>query len=85
VRSASSRGSGGASKGEASPPQCVTPRDSSRRRRRRARGRADAGQISLIWDANTEKDLAGYLVLRGEAPTAAGGDHASADQGNVVS
>ena len=34
-----------------------------------------AGQISLIWDANTEKDLAGYLVLRGEggpdAPLAA--------------
>ena len=27
-----------------------------------------AGQISLIWDANSEKDLAGYLVLRGDAP-----------------
>jgi hypothetical protein len=22
----------------------------------------------LIWDANSERDLAGYLVLRGEAP-----------------
>lgn len=26
------------------------------------------GSINLIWDANTDADLAGYLVLRGEAP-----------------
>ena len=24
--------------------------------------------VNLIWDANTEPDLDGYLVLRGEAP-----------------
>ena len=29
---------------------------------------AGSGVISLIWDANTENDLAGYTVLRGEAP-----------------
>ena len=29
---------------------------------------ASEGAIDLIWDPNTEKDLEGYLVLRGEAP-----------------
>lgn len=27
-----------------------------------------AGAVNLIWEANTEADLAGYIVLRGEAP-----------------
>lgn len=29
---------------------------------------AGPGAVNLIWDANTEADLAGYLVLRAEAP-----------------
>lgn len=31
-------------------------------------GVASEGAISLIWEPNSEKDLAGYLVLRGAAP-----------------
>ena len=31
---------------------------------------ADQGVINLVWDANTEEDLAGYLVLRGRASDA---------------
>jgi hypothetical protein len=49
--------------------QCVTPSD-----RFAPAAPADlaavasAGAINLIWVANTEADLGGYLVLRGEAP-----------------
>jgi hypothetical protein len=28
------------------------------------------GAINLIWDVSAEKDLAGYLVLRGDSPAA---------------
>jgi hypothetical protein len=52
-----------------SDPICVTPSDvfpPAAPKNLQAVG--SAGVISLIWDANTETDLAGYLVLRGEAP-----------------
>jgi hypothetical protein len=58
--------------GDASPPQCLTPRDQFPPAA--PQGLAvvpTAGQISLIWDANTEKDLGGYIVLRGEGPDGA--------------
>jgi hypothetical protein len=54
--------------GEPSKPDCVTPRDEFPPAAPRGLAAVPtAGQISLIWDANTEKDLAGYLVLRGDA------------------
>jgi hypothetical protein len=57
--------------GEASPPQCVTPRDQFAPAAPRGLAAVPTtGQISLIWDANTEKDLAGYIILRGETPEA---------------
>lgn len=55
---------------EASPPTCVTPQDTfppSPPSGLQSVASEDA--VSLIWDANTEPDLAGYLVLRAIAPS----------------
>jgi hypothetical protein len=55
--------------GPPSPRACITPQDTfppAAPRSLQAIG--GAGVINLLWDANTESDLAGYIVLRGEAP-----------------
>jgi hypothetical protein len=58
--------------GDLSEPTCVTPKDSFPPAAPKGLAAVPTpGQISLIWDANTEKDLAGYLVLRGDAPDGA--------------
>lgn len=52
-----------------SSPICVTPRDTfAPAAPKTLQAVGSAGVVNLIWDANTETDLAGYLVLRGEAP-----------------
>ena len=54
---------------EASEPACVTPKDTfPPKAPEHLTAVAAPGVISLSWDANTEPDLAGYLVLRGDAP-----------------
>ena len=56
---------------ELSDPACVTPKDTfPPTAPQHLAAVAAPGVISLSWDANSEADLAGYLVLRGEA----GGD-----------
>jgi fibronectin type 3 domain-containing protein len=55
--------------GEASPATCVSPTDTfapSAPTSLKAVG--SEGAISLIWEANRESDLAGYLVLRATLP-----------------
>jgi hypothetical protein len=52
-----------------SPPVCVTPVDKfAPAPPRTVNLVATASAVSLIWEPNTEADLAGYVVLRGEAP-----------------
>jgi len=55
--------------GPASPRTCFTPKDTYAPVAPKSLAAiAGAGVINLIWDANIEPDLAGYIVLRGEAP-----------------
>jgi hypothetical protein len=55
--------------GAASPRTCITPQDTFPPAAPRSlQAIAGSGVINLIWDANAEADLAGYIVLRGEAP-----------------
>ena len=55
--------------GPPSPRTCVTPLDTFPPvAPKNLAAIAGSGVISLIWDANAEADLAGYIVLRGEAP-----------------
>ncbi|MEZ5289340.1 MAG: hypothetical protein R2712_31980, partial [Vicinamibacterales bacterium] len=55
--------------GAASEPGCVTPTDTfPPAPPRQLAAIAGIGVINLIWEPNTEADLAGYLVLRGAAP-----------------
>jgi hypothetical protein len=57
--------------GPASPRTCLTPADKfAPTAPRNLAAIAGAGSINLIWDASTESDVAGYLVLRAEAPSA---------------
>jgi len=51
-------------------PVCVTPRDTFPPAEPKGLSVvAGDGTMKLSWDANAEPDLAGYLVLRGEAPS----------------
>ena len=55
--------------GPPSPTGCFTPKDTFPPVAPKSlQAIAGSGVISLIWDPNPERDLAGYIVLRGEAP-----------------
>src|SRR5436190_1866830 len=69
VRAVDSIDTNSTAQGILSPIGCVTPKDTFPPAVPKSLGAiAGAGVINLIWDANTEADLAGYIVLRGEAP-----------------
>jgi hypothetical protein len=53
---------------EPSAPACLTPLDKfPPAAPKNLRAVAEEGAVSLVWDPNTEADLGGYLVLRGDA------------------
>ena len=55
--------------GPMSPVTCITPIDTFPPTAPRSLAAiAGSGVINLIWEPNPESDLAGYIVLRGEAP-----------------
>jgi hypothetical protein len=55
--------------GEASPVACVTPVDTfAPAPPASLKAVGSEGAISLVWDANTEPDFAGYIVLRASLP-----------------
>ena len=69
VRTVDSFGPGLAVASEASRVACVTPKDTFPPSAPRGlQAVAGTGTISLIWELNTDADLAGYLVLRAPAP-----------------
>jgi predicted small lipoprotein YifL len=54
---------------EASAAACLTPVDKfPPAAPKGVRAVAEEGAVNLVWDPNTEADLGGYLVLRGETP-----------------
>lgn len=54
---------------EPSAPICVTPKDTFPPAAPKGLAAVSGtGAINLIWDANTDADLGGYVVLRAEAP-----------------
>ena len=55
---------------EALKPPCVTPVDTfPPAAPKDLKAVSTDGAISLIWEANTESDLAGYIILRAQAPS----------------
>jgi hypothetical protein len=55
--------------GDPSEPICVTPKDTFPPAPPKGLAVVSgSGVVNLIWDPNTEGDLAGYVILRGEAP-----------------